>query len=177
MSRRRRYQTMAVVALALVTLLAGMMGLDTTLANSSAPASVNVRVIDGDTIVLDGERIRIVGMDACELGQTMIVDGGEWDCGEAGRIRMVQLIGSNAVRCVGERRDVYGRRVARCFVGELDLGRQLVAEGLAVVYRFRGRPTAPELVAVEADARRAGVGIWSADEVIDPGAHRRGARN
>lgn len=168
---------MAIVALALATLLAGMMGLEATDANGGAPASVNVRVIDGDTIVLDGERIRIVGMDACELGQTMILDGRQWDCGEAGRIRMVQLIGSSAVRCDCERRDVYGRRVARCFVGELDLGRQLVAEGLALVYRFRGRPTAPELVAVEADARRAGVGIWSADEIIEPGAHRRGARN
>ncbi|MCC5982642.1 MAG: thermonuclease family protein [Oceanicaulis sp.] len=163
---------MAIIALVLATVLAGMMG-----ASSGPVASANVRVIDGDTIVLDGERIRIVGMDACELGQTMIVDGREWDCGEAGRIRMVQLIGSNAVRCEGERRDVYGRRVARCFVGELDLGRQLVAEGLAVVYRFRGRPTAPELVAVEAEARRAGIGLWSAEEIIDPGAHRRRARN
>ena len=41
----------------------------------------NLRVVDGDTIVLNGEKIRFTGIDTPELKQTCLKDDQELDCG------------------------------------------------------------------------------------------------
>ena len=47
-----------------------------------APEVAEVIVVDGDTLRIDGERIRLHGIDAPEAGQTCArPDGGTWNCG------------------------------------------------------------------------------------------------
>ena len=41
----------------------------------------SLRVVDGDTIVLNGEKIRFAGIDTPELKQTCLKDDQELDCG------------------------------------------------------------------------------------------------
>ena len=50
-----------------------------TLADVTVPA----RVIDGDTLDIAGERIRLHGIDAPESEQTCVADGVTWPCGQS----------------------------------------------------------------------------------------------
>jgi endonuclease YncB( thermonuclease family) len=108
--------------------------------------------VDGDTVRLNGDRIRLIGMDAPELEQTCTdATGREWACGEAAR----QALGSRLagpLRCEPDGRDRYGRILAYCSVAGDDLGAAMVRAGLAVSY--------PEYGGEEEEARRARLGMW-----------------
>jgi endonuclease YncB( thermonuclease family) len=116
------------------------------------------RVIDGDTLAVGADRVRLFGIDAPERGQPCH-DGG--DCGAAATAFLVNLIDGRAVRCVQEDVDQYGRVVATCFVGATDLNRAMVRAGHAVPYlafsrRYAGDTVASPRFAAPAAYRRAG---------------------
>lgn len=115
-------------------------------------------IIDGDTIRIDGERLRFMGMDAPEAGQSCEGPAGSWPCGEAATARLAELIGENLVRCELHDRDRYGRHLGRCYIAGEELGRRLLREGLAVRY---GRH--PLDIAAELEAMVSGRGIWRSE--------------
>ena len=83
-------------------------------------------VVDGDTIEVDGVRIRFVGIDTPERGQ----------CGYAeAKDRVVQLVEGRQVVILDSTpenvKDRYGRELGYVEVDGLDVGRQLIDEGLA----------------------------------------------
>ncbi|EFL90440.1 succinoglycan biosynthesis protein [Ahrensia sp. R2A130] len=110
--------------------------------------------VDGDSLVMDGERLRLEGIDAPEMDQTCTRGGTEWACGRDARTALRRLIRPGVV-CVTSRVDHYDRWLARCTVGENDVARKMVLLGLAVDY---GRFEAEAL-----DAQNRGVGIWAGD--------------
>jgi len=55
----------------------------------------SLRVVDGDTIVLNGEKIRFTGIDTPELKQTCLKDEQELDCGMTAKMLLVKKIGNN----------------------------------------------------------------------------------
>jgi endonuclease YncB( thermonuclease family) len=125
------------------------------------------RVIDGDSLAVDGTDIRIFGIDAPELHQTCERAGRPWPCGEAAKRRMAELAGGRLVRCRVRDVDRYRRLVSECRAGEEDLGRQLVREGLAVAESAD--------FAEEAEARAGRRGIW-AGSFVRPSEWRRAHR-
>src|SRR5262245_60918266 len=68
------------------------------------------RVVDGDTLVLDGERLRLQGIDAPELDQTCVVGDHVLPCGRRARDALARLV-AETVSCSGSRHDLYGRRL------------------------------------------------------------------
>lgn len=87
-------------------------------------------VIDGDTLDLDGVRVRLWKVDAFEAAQFCADEyGTRYPCGAAARDFLAGLVKGQAVSCfdMGERS--YGRLVARCAVGETDLGAAIVVNG------------------------------------------------
>lgn len=114
-------------------------------------------VIDGDTIEIHGERIRLFGIDAVESGQRCERDGKAWNCGKDAAFALADRIGRSAIDCRGRDRDRYGRLVAVCFKGAEDLNRWMVDQGWAVAYRRYSMDYAD----AEADARAARRGLWS----------------
>src|SRR5215475_8270074 len=70
-------------------------------------------VIDGDTIEIHGQRIRLYGIDAPEASQLCDLDGKPWRCGQASANALADNIGRRTVMCEPRDRDRYGRLVSR----------------------------------------------------------------
>lgn len=94
-----------------------------------------MRVIDGDTIEVAGQRLRLHGIDAPEHNQ-MCGGGGAplWPCGSWATGEVRARYNGKAVDCEALETDRYGRTVARCFVNGEDMGSALVQSGLAFAY-------------------------------------------
>ena len=79
-------------------------------------------VIDGDTIEVHGQRIRLHGIDAPESRQLCHLDGKSWQCGEVAANALADKIARRPVTCEDLGRDRYKRIVARCTMAGEDLG-------------------------------------------------------
>ena len=119
--------------------------------------SYKIRVIDGDTIDLNGEKIRFSGIDTPELKQTCNKDNQIILCGVEARNLLVEKIGNNEVHCIREGKDQYKRTLAECFVKDLSLSSFLVREGYAFAYRKYSK----KFVNDEDYARKNNLGMWS----------------
>lgn len=127
--------------------------------------NISVDVIDGDTLRITGtkEKIRLLGIDACETRQTATTKSGQTvDCGEPATSALIGLTIHQPVTCSVTGRDRYKRLLARCGTSTTpDLGAELVRQGLAVVYRYKGKPTVPDYVAIESRAQSSQLGLWA----------------
>lgn len=114
---------------ALVALTGAALGVAAWAWSSPGPTRITglATVVDGDTIRVNGQRIRLRTVDAPELGT---------DAGERARRLMVQLADHRVVVCLSKRSDRYGRPVADCVVERIDIGEAMIASGLAG--RWRG---------------------------------------
>lgn len=117
------------------------------------------KVLDGDTLQLGGERIRLHGIDALEAGQTCIRDGKAWGCGQDAAALLARFADGQTVNCRQQDRDSYQRIVASCRVGELDLAQVVVEAGLAVALP----DFSDAYVETEARVRQRGIGMWGAE--------------
>ena len=136
---------------------------------AAGSASGRVSVIDGDTLELHGERIRLAAIDAPEARQTCRRDGETWPCGRRAAFALADFLGSRSVTCRWRERDRWRRAVATCMVGDVDVGGWLVEQGWALAFRRYGKQYVP----VEARARTARRGLWSGS-FVPPWAWRRG---
>lgn len=117
-------------------------------------------VLDGDSIQIGEVRLRLEGIDAPELGQTCgRALAGSWACGTAAKSALERMTSGLTVTCTAKSTDHYGRLLARCMVGSVDLNARLVAEGLAWAFVKYSN----SYVDVEAEARARRVGIWQGD--------------
>ena len=95
----------------------------------------NLRVVDGDTIVLNGEKIRFTGIDTPELKQTCMQGDQEVGCGMSAKMLLIKKIGDNTLKCISEGKDAYKRTLAECFVNGESLSKFIVRSGYAFAYR------------------------------------------
>lgn len=129
------------------------------------------RVVDGDTIVISGTRVRLAGIDAPEKRQQCWRPTGgarAWACGRIAWAALEAMIGGRDVNCTPTRGDRYRRVVAVCRAGTVELNREMVREGWALAYSSISRAYAGD----EADARDHGRGMWGSS-FLPPWAWRR----
>ena len=119
--------------------------------------SNEVKIIDGDTIHLNGEKIRFTGIDTPELKQTCTKNNEVIYCGIKARKLLVEKIGKNKVQCVREGKDQYKRTLAECFVNKVSLSSYLVRNGYAFAYRKYSK----KFISDEDFARTNNRGMWS----------------
>lgn len=83
-------------------------------------SDLQVHAVDGDTIRVGGERVRIRGIDTPEMSELE---------GPAAKQRLEELLRSGAIRIVPHARDVYDRLVADVFVNGQNVAEMLDLEG------------------------------------------------
>lgn len=111
--------------------------------------------IDGDSLRMGGDEIRLQGIDAPEMGQFCRRGGLDYRCGVEAREEVIRLIAGHRVECTVSETDQYARKVSRCLANGRDLGLEMVRSGYAVAYGGYEQE--------EATARRALLGIWAGE--------------
>jgi endonuclease YncB( thermonuclease family) len=135
------------------------------LADISGPA----RIVDGDTIWIGKTKIRLYGIDTPEMKQTcQSPTDPDVMCGRLAKQALISIIGDLEVRCEQRDRDRYKRIIAVCYVGSLDINREMVTRGWALAYRKYSR----DYIADEGAARKRQAGLWGM-KFIPPWEWRR----
>jgi endonuclease YncB( thermonuclease family) len=119
--------------------------------------SQEIRVVDGDTIHLNGEKIRFTGIDTPELKQTCIKEGVTNPCGVTAKEILIEKISNNKVECSSEGKDRYKRTLAECFVNGESLSTYLVRSGYAFAYRRYSK----KYILDEDYAKANQIGMWN----------------
>ena len=119
--------------------------------------SQNLKITDGDTIKINGEKIRFSGIDTPELKQTCLKEGVKNFCGKEAKQILIDKIADNKVTCVREGKDRYKRTLAECFVNDESLSSYLVRSGYAFAYRKYSK----KFIIDEDYARINNLGMWS----------------
>jgi len=119
--------------------------------------SQDIKITDGDTIKINGEKIRFSGIDTPELKQNCIKGGESNPCGITAKQILINKIGNNKVICISEGKDQYKRTLAECFVNDESLSSYLVRSGYAFAYRRYSK----KFIIDEDYARINKFGLWS----------------
>ena len=117
-------------------------------------------VLDGQTLIVDGNRLRLEGIVAPPLGARCQLRGNEHDCGRISTTALMDLTAGATVTCT--RRETVaadGSRYARCRAGGYDLSEGMVYTGWAQADTAQMNRYA----ALETAARQARRGMWRRD--------------
>lgn len=94
------------------------------------------RVINGDTLEIQGSYFKLYGIDAPEANQTCADrQGRSYNCGREAALWLKNWITTNELKCHVMQQDAKGNMVGTCSLGQYDLGAALVNAGWAVAYR------------------------------------------
>ena len=121
-------------------------------------------VVDGDTVKINGKKIRFGGIDAPESyyrgkKQTCIEDNKKVFCGQISKDKLIEKIGTNFVNCkIEKNKDIYKRLVGECFIKEESLSVFMVRNGYAFDWPYySGRKFAND----QEYAKMNKLGIWN----------------
>lgn len=121
------------------------------------------RVIDGDTIVLEGKKIRLLGVDTPEMARTR--QGLKEECYalEAKLFLQSQLSGKK-IKVKGDskaaKRDRFGRELAWLYVAGRLINQEIIAEGYGFAVRNFPNSKKSLMIETEARARKNRKGVW-----------------
>lgn len=86
------------------------------------------RVVDGDTIIVDGGgEVRLMGIDSTEVGD---------ECSDEAKRWLSRSIGDSEILLETVGKGTYGRNLSYVFQGDINVNRELVEKGLAYTYYF-----------------------------------------
>lgn len=126
------------------------------------------KIIDGDSLIVKGQEIRLLGIDAPEYRQTCTFQNGKaYKCGKQSRLHLLKLAKSGKLKCTGWEEDKYQRLLAICEAGGVEINSHMVKDGWAVSYGGYARE--------EAQARKLALGVWQGG-FDSPKAWRENAR-
>ena len=106
-------------------------------------------IVDGDTIIINDEKIRFAGIDTPEKNKI----GHEFS-----KKKLKEKIGKSIVICIREQKlDPWGRTVAECFIGYESISSFMVKNGYACDYvKYSKKKYAKE----QEHAKSKKLGIW-----------------
>ena len=125
-----------------------------------ANAQNAVKVVDGDSLEINGASVRLVGIDSPEYLQLCNDESGnKYECGQQALEYMQDMVAGclarkEDIRCEKKGTDRYKRDLSICYCGGLNLNEEMVKAGWAVTYRHEMFKPAEE------KAKKAKSGIW-----------------
>lgn len=123
-------------------------------------ASAGTKVVDGDTLEINGRKVRLHGIDAPEAGQSCKkAGGGMWPCGKKAIEALKALTAVDYVTCDDRGADRYDRTIGVCSVDGKIINAMMVSEGLAWAFRKYSM----DYVVLEDNARERRFGVWQAE--------------
>ncbi len=144
-----------------IFLLIFLIGLSPAPVFSAEKKQGNVYVVDGDTFHMNGQKIRIWGIDAVERHQTCLKSGQSYECGKSARLYLQSVIGKDIPVCTARPKSPKETRtVASCQVDGKDIGREMVKSGWALDYRHFSKGA---YSSEEKAARQKRLGIWAGE--------------
>jgi endonuclease YncB( thermonuclease family) len=149
-SKARRYAEYGLTFAILILLLVIVTRFDRVETRTLGGQAV---VNDGDSLTINGARIRLRGIDAPEFSQTCMRNGQTYPCGREARQALQRSLVLGVLSCEGWERDKFGRLLAVCRAGSVDLNRRQVELGWAISYG--------DYFAAENEARAAKRGLWA----------------
>ncbi len=124
------------------------------------------KVIDGDTIQIEGKKIRFFGIDAPEKKQqckkpwlsiSFISFSKDYPCGQISTDKLKKKINNKLLICKWSNKDRYKRYIAECFKDKTNINAWIVRNGYAVAYRKYSK----KFVSQEIFAKKEKLGLWS----------------
>ena len=94
------------------------------------------KIIDGDTIHIGKNKIRLHAIDAPEKKQKCSKNGKKWNCGLESTRFLKNLIGDDKIQCDTNGKDRYNRYIGVCYKNNIDLNSQMVINGWAIAYKY-----------------------------------------
>jgi len=126
-------------------------------------------IIDGDSLKLEGQELRLIGIDAPEYSQTCknADQITVYQCGKLAREHLIKLLSVGKLSCEGSQQDKYDRLLAICMVDGFEINSQMVSDGWALAFGSYYKE--------ETSAEKAKRGVW-AGEFQTPSAWRKDAK-
>lgn len=120
--------------------------------------AADIKVIDGDSLLIGKNEIRLSGIDAPEYRQQCYDSQDNlYPCGKNATKALQKMIKNHQISCKKIAKDRYNREVSVCFSGKTNLNYQMVAKGWAVAYTRYTKDYVP----AEQEAKKYKRGIWS----------------
>ena len=113
-------------------------------------------IIDGDTIHIGKNKIRLHAIDAPEINQTCKIKEKTWNCGLESSKALEKLIAKKEIKCMVNDIDQYKRYVAECYIKNININKYMVTNGWAIAYRYYST----QFVEDEQIAQKNKLGIW-----------------
>ena len=126
------------------------------------------KIIDGDTLNINGHKIRFEGIDAPEIKQQCKKDylkvssiigftlRKNYYCGIISKKRLEQKIKNSKIKCISLSKDRYKRHLATCYKNKINLNKWMVRNGYAVAYKRYSK----QYLNDEKYAKENELGIW-----------------
>ncbi len=116
-------------------------------------------VIDGDSIRVGENEVRLFGIDAPEYLQTCFDENRrEYFCGKESQVFLLKLANKKEVECFYSSKDHYNRFLAKCFVNKTSINEEILKSGMAVIYNFN--ESEEKMNNLELEAKKQKLGIW-----------------
>ena len=125
------------------------------------------KIIDGDTIHINNNKIRLHAIDAPEIDQTCTKDKIIWNCGIQSTKFLKNIIDQEKITCIAKEKDKYKRHIGVCYKWQknflwrkstdiINLNREMVLNGWAIAYRYYSL----DYIIEEEIAKNNKTGIW-----------------
>ena len=128
-------------------------------------------IVDGDSIKINNQNIRLIGIDAPEYQQKCFDKNmQQYQCGMVAMNFLKNLISKQYIICQYHKKDIYNRILGECQLNKININQRMVAEGWAILYDF---PRASkEMQKLEIEAKKHKKGLWQGS-FLEPKKYRK----